>query len=80
MLFLEHRRFSWRTHVWHELSRIGPFETECTFLYLDNYDMLEFFPSKTNSVLTGKQCPDATASAQMGFFRKISMHFINSAE
>jgi hypothetical protein len=43
-------------HLFLQLSQRGLFGTKWALLHIENYDLQRVFLSKTNSILTGKQC------------------------
>jgi hypothetical protein len=80
ILLLTHMVFFWDIREFLQLSRICLLRTNWAFLHLENYDWQEVFLSKTNSLLTVKQCGRCSCFWQRWFSFKRSLCFFKLAE
>jgi hypothetical protein len=62
--------FVWRDRCISTTQLNRPIWSNRAYLHLEIYDFQEVFLSKTNSILTGKQCLFAPACTMDGFLRR----------
>jgi hypothetical protein len=70
----------WQIHVFHQLSWTGLFGTKKAYLHLEKPKLHELSPSKTNSILPGKQCARCSYFSHQWFSFKRYKYFFNSAQ
>jgi hypothetical protein len=61
----------WRDSFVYSTYLIGQFGTNSGIVHIENNDLQEVFLSKTNSILTAKQCTDALGSKKMAVFTDV---------
>ena len=73
-------QMDWEIHVFHQLSWTGLFGTKKAYLHLQKAKLHELSLSKTNSIVTGKQCATCSYFRHKWFSFKRYKDFFNSAK